>query len=182
MNQTARARQKVINWRKLFGTFGEALVCRWLKVQGWEIIERNWRCGRSPEIDIVARTVEGEIVVIEVKTRSGGLHSCLDNIASAVESVNGKKRRKLMLQSIKYGEVANCRVRRVELIVVAVPPSVLARFKLQLEAECSIREGEAQFQDYLKLDGSLLQVVDEAAQDVDLARLQIIRFDDILGL
>lgn len=182
MNTTALARQKVINWRKLFGAFGESLVCCWLVRHGWEIIERNWRCGRSPEIDIVARAAGGEIVVIEVKTRSVRLESRADNIESAVESVNNRKRRRLTQQSIKYGDIAGCRVRRVDLIVVCVPPSILRQLRLQLEAECARQESESRFQNYLKLDDRLRQAIDEAAQAVALDGFQIIHFEDILLL
>ena len=35
------------------------------------VLERNWRCGRTGEIDIVAR--DGEVLVVcEVKTRGTG--------------------------------------------------------------------------------------------------------------
>lgn len=179
MTSTALAHQKVINWRKLFGAFGESLVCGWLERHGWEIIERNWRCGRSPEIDVVARAADGEIVVIEVKTRSARPHSRLDDIESAIESVNGRKRRRLMQQSMKYGELAGCRVRRVDLIVVCVPSSTLHQLRLQLEAECARQESESRFQHYLKLD-DVRQIIDEMARAVALESLHIICFEDIL--
>lgn len=181
MNPTALARQKVINWKKLFGAFGEALVCRLLEAGGWEIIERNWRSGRSPEIDIVARTNQGEIVVIEVKTRGVRSENRLDNIESAVESVNARKRRKLMQQSVKFGDVSGCRIRRVDLIVVAVPSTVFQLVRRQLEIECARQQRESQFQNYLKLDERLREILDEVAQLVVLESLQIVHFEDILS-
>ncbi len=181
MNTTALARQKVINWRKLFGAFGESLVCRWLVRHGWEIIARNWRCGRSPEIDVVARAPDGEIVVIEVKTRSIRPETRLDNIESAIESVNGRKRRRLMQQSIKYGDIAGCRVRRVDLIVVGAPSSALRQLRLEIEAECARQQRESLFQNYLKLDDTLRHIIDEVARAVVLESLQIICFEDILS-
>ncbi|MET7287612.1 YraN family protein [Streptomyces sp. NPDC005573] len=57
--------------RKGLGRYGEDLAARRLAAAGMEILERNWRCGRTGEIDIVAR--DGDTLVLcEVKTRSGG--------------------------------------------------------------------------------------------------------------
>ncbi len=49
------------------GRYGEQLAVRYLREQGLEIVERNWRCEMG-EIDIVA--LDGRcLVVCEVKTR-----------------------------------------------------------------------------------------------------------------
>ncbi|MFF7239674.1 YraN family protein [Streptomyces collinus] len=57
--------------RRGLGRYGEDLAARRLTEAGMTIVERNWRCGRSGEIDIVAR--EGAtLVVCEVKTRRSG--------------------------------------------------------------------------------------------------------------
>lgn len=45
-------------------------MARHLAGQGWTIIARNVRVGRS-EIDIVARDASGTLVVVEVRSRSG---------------------------------------------------------------------------------------------------------------
>ncbi|MER6956787.1 MULTISPECIES: YraN family protein [unclassified Streptomyces] len=53
------------------GKYGEELAARRLAEAGMTVLERNWRCGRTGEIDIVAR--DGDVLVVcEVKTRSGG--------------------------------------------------------------------------------------------------------------
>ncbi|MFF9378513.1 YraN family protein [Streptomyces griseoluteus] len=57
--------------RSGLGRYGEDLAARRLTEAGMSILERNWRCGRSGEIDIVARD-GGTLVVCEVKTRRGG--------------------------------------------------------------------------------------------------------------
>jgi putative endonuclease len=55
--------------RVALGRYGEELVARYLREQGMEVVERNWRCEHG-EIDIVAR--DGPVLVVcEVKTRSG---------------------------------------------------------------------------------------------------------------
>lgn len=181
MNPTALARHKMINWRKLFGVFGETLVCRWLELRGWEILERNWRTGRSPEIDIVARTGAGEIVVIEVKARSGRLDSRRENVESAIESVNARKRSRLKRQSLDYSCFANCRVRRVDLVVVSIPSNILLWLRARLEAEWARRQSDSQLPNYLKLDCELRKVIDELAQAVALEGVQLIYFEDILS-
>ncbi len=51
------------------GRRGEDLACTLLAQQGYEIVERNWRCARG-ELDIIAR--EGACwAFVEVKTRRG---------------------------------------------------------------------------------------------------------------
>ncbi|MEU9049625.1 YraN family protein [Streptomyces sp. NPDC048384] len=54
--------------RSALGRYGETLAARRLVEAGMTVLERNWRCGRTGEIDIVAR--DGDVLVIcEVKTR-----------------------------------------------------------------------------------------------------------------
>jgi putative endonuclease len=57
--------------RSGLGRYGEDLAARRLTETGMTILRRNWRCGRSGEIDIVARD-GSTLVVCEVKTRRGG--------------------------------------------------------------------------------------------------------------
>ncbi|MET9803284.1 YraN family protein [Streptomyces sp. NPDC006368] len=53
------------------GQYGERLAVRRLRRSGMDVLARNWRCGRTGEIDIVAR--DGDTVVVcEVKTRRAG--------------------------------------------------------------------------------------------------------------
>ncbi|ELS56837.1 YraN family protein [Streptomyces viridochromogenes] len=57
--------------RSALGRYGETLAARRLVEAGMTVLERNWRCGRSGEIDIVAR--DGDVLVVcEVKTRRRG--------------------------------------------------------------------------------------------------------------
>lgn len=55
--------------RRALGQWGEGLAVQHLQAQGFEVLDRNWRC-REGELDIVARE-GGSLVFVEVKTRSG---------------------------------------------------------------------------------------------------------------
>ncbi|MGW5529874.1 YraN family protein [Streptomyces xanthochromogenes] len=62
-----------MNARGALGKYGEDLAVRLLEAAGMKILRRNWRCGRTGEIDIVAHddtSPGGPVLVIcEVKTR-----------------------------------------------------------------------------------------------------------------
>ncbi|MFF7973570.1 YraN family protein [Streptomyces sp. NPDC007905] len=77
--------------RSGLGRYGEDLAARRLAAAGMTILERNWRCGRAGEIDIVARD-GNTLVVCEVKTRRGG---AFQHPMAAVTP--GKARRLLVL-------------------------------------------------------------------------------------
>lgn len=52
------------------GRRGEDIACEYLRGKGYAILARNWRSGRTGELDIVAQRGR-QIVVVEVKTRAG---------------------------------------------------------------------------------------------------------------
>ncbi len=62
---------------KVTGTLGEQLVAQWLRLQGWKILDHQYRC-RWGEIDLIAVRSEGTeerienptLIFVEVKTRS----------------------------------------------------------------------------------------------------------------
>lgn len=69
--------------KRTAGSHYESLVAAFLQKQGFEILERNFRC-RSGEIDIIAR--DGRyLVFIEVKYRSSA------RAGTALEAINAKK-------------------------------------------------------------------------------------------
>lgn len=51
------------------GNLGEDFTAKYLEKRHYKILDRNWRI-REGEIDLVALSPEGEIVFVEVKTRS----------------------------------------------------------------------------------------------------------------
>lgn len=77
------------------GTLAEALVARWLVEQGWEILERRWRCPLG-ELDLVAyrrpscSNASGNLAFVEVKARSSGNWD-----ADGILAVNAQKQTKL---------------------------------------------------------------------------------------
>ncbi len=69
---------------------GEDLAVDFLDGLGWVVLARNWRC-RYGELDVIA--AEGrDLVVVEVKTRSGSLFG---DVAEAVTPAKYQRMRRL---------------------------------------------------------------------------------------
>ena len=82
-------------FRKEIGKWGENLACRYLEENNYKVIERNFYC-RQGEIDIIAKdSKKGEIVFVEVKTRTNFKYG------NPAEAVN-KKKKKHIKQVINY--------------------------------------------------------------------------------
>ena len=73
--------------KDILGRAGEERAVRHLTAQGYEILDRNWRCPQG-ELDIVARR-GGVLVVVEVKTRRSAA------FGHPFEAIDGRKRRRL---------------------------------------------------------------------------------------
>ena len=69
------------------GERGEALAWNFLRKQGYELLERNFRT-RFGEMDVIARK-DGSLVFIEVKTRRN------ERFGIPAEAVDWRKRQKL---------------------------------------------------------------------------------------
>ena len=79
-----------------FGMEGEREAVKYLKKEGYEILETNWHFHRY-EIDIIAK--RGEVLaIVEVKTRA------TDYFGDPEDAVDYKKRRKIVESADAYIE------------------------------------------------------------------------------
>jgi putative endonuclease len=74
--------------RQEFGELGERIAERWLKRQGWRVVQRRFRSGHR-DIDLVVER-EGTVVFVEVKARRGLA------FGDPVEAVNWSKQKELV--------------------------------------------------------------------------------------
>jgi putative endonuclease len=51
------------------GAYGESLVARWYEAHGFTVLDRNWRAGRTGELDLVVGS-PSLVVFCEVKARA----------------------------------------------------------------------------------------------------------------
>jgi len=80
--------------RRHTGESGESLAAKFLKKNGYKIIEQNYRC-KSGEIDIIAR--DGRVLAfIEVKARRTG------GFGGPKWAVTPKKQRKISMVALEY--------------------------------------------------------------------------------
>jgi putative endonuclease len=103
--------------RQRLGSRAEDAAASYLRAQGALILLRNYRC-RCGELDIVAKLSNGELGIVEVRTRSSNVYG------GAAASVDAGKRQRLiraasrLLQQRK--DLARLRV-RFDVIVVCDP-------------------------------------------------------------
>ena len=100
------------------GRYGEALAVRYLREQGMEVLDRNWRCEHG-EVDVVAR--DGDCIVIcEVKTRRSA------DFGEPVEAVTFAKAMRLRRLAAAYlagrGEGAHAAQVRVDVVGILCRP------------------------------------------------------------
>lgn len=89
------------------GLEGEAIAAGYLVRQGYEVVDRNWRCSVG-EADVVARDGD-ETVLVEVKTRvDRGRGECAPELAVGVRKRHTYTRLALMYVSL-HPEVTNVR-------------------------------------------------------------------------
>jgi putative endonuclease len=73
--------------RQAFGELGERIAERWLRRQGWRVVNRRFQNGHR-DIDLVVER-EGTIAFVEVKARKGA------DFGGPVEAVNWRKQKEL---------------------------------------------------------------------------------------
>ena len=61
-------KRRIKLYNQTLGKIGEQKACKYLKIKGYYILERNFKC-KMGEIDIIAKD-KNEIVFVEVKTRT----------------------------------------------------------------------------------------------------------------
>ena len=109
---TTRSAATGAGTRARLGRYGEDLAARYLREQGLEVVERNWRCEHG-EVDIVARQ-GGCLVVCEVKTRRG------TGFGDPVEAVTVAKALRLRRLAAAYVRVRGLHPAQVRIDVVGV--------------------------------------------------------------
>lgn len=106
-----------MNARGAMGKYGESLAARRLTEAGMTVLERNWRCGRTGEIDIVAR--DGDVLVVcEVKTRRA---SAFEHPMAAVTPEKAARLRQLAERWIQAHGGAPPGGVRIDLVGVLLP-------------------------------------------------------------
>lgn len=96
------------------GALGEGIAVAMLESDGYEILDRNWRC-REGEIDVVARDPRADaIAFVEVKTRSG------TGFGHPVEAVHATKLARLRRLAARWLAEHPVRAAQVRIDVVAV--------------------------------------------------------------
>lgn len=103
-----------MNGKKDLGSWGEDRAVRFLRLHGYRIAERNFRC-RQGEIDIVARK-GGFVVFVEVKLRKNTDHG------EAREFVTWSKQRRVICAAELWLVKNNCELQpRFDVIEIYAP-------------------------------------------------------------
>jgi len=89
----------MLNKRQQFGKESEFQAVRYLKKNGYKILEQNYRT-KLGEIDIIAKD-KGTITFIEVKSRRSG------NYGNPKWAVTPKKQRKISMVALYYLKTTN---------------------------------------------------------------------------
>jgi putative endonuclease len=83
-----------MNERQALGRRGEDLALAWYESEGYEVLERNWRCS-SGEADLIL--ARGSVLVVcEVKTRT------TDRFGHPAEAVTTTRQRRLRRTAAEY--------------------------------------------------------------------------------
>ncbi|MEU9296600.1 YraN family protein [Streptomyces sp. NPDC048266] len=115
---TDRNSGSTVRTTRALGRYGEELATRRLTAAGMHILARNWRCGRTGEIDIVAR--DGDTLVIcEVKTRRLG---SFEHPMAAVTPRKADRLRRLAACWLdRHGTTAPLGGIRIDLVGIVLP-------------------------------------------------------------
>ena len=101
--------------RRALGTAGEQRAADFLVDKGYRLLQRNART-QLGEIDIIARSPDGALVFVEVRTRTGRRAAL-----AAVESVDKRKQVRLAALATEYMAARELdESARIDVIAIAV--------------------------------------------------------------
>lgn len=98
--------------RLALGARGEALAADWYLAEGYEVLDRNWRC-RDGELDLVLRRGR-TLVFCEVKTRT------TDAFGVPAEAVTHAKQRRIRRLAARWLDEGSVRPGQIRFDVAAV--------------------------------------------------------------
>jgi putative endonuclease len=91
------------------GLLGEELLSQWVLHKGGVVLEKRWHCSLG-ELDLVALNAQGELIFIEVKTRSAA-NIDQDGVLSVTRSKQAKIIRSAKIYLLRHPQhrSRNCR-------------------------------------------------------------------------
>jgi putative endonuclease len=95
------------------GGAGEDLAAAWYAERGWRVVARNWRSGRTGELDVVALK-GGVLAVCEVKARTS------EAFGTPLEAVTPTKQARIRRLAAAYLAASGVQAGRVRFDVAAV--------------------------------------------------------------
>jgi len=104
--------------KKDIGFIGEDLAINFLEKNGYEILERNYRC-KYGEIDLIAR-IEDRLVFVEVKLKKVCRGILNMPWCKAIEAVDFSKQRKIIKSALNYIQENNIENLGIQLDVVGI--------------------------------------------------------------
>jgi putative endonuclease len=104
--------------KKDIGFIGEDLAINFLEKNGYEILERNYRC-KYGEIDLIAQ-VENKLVFIEVKLKKVCRGILNMPWCKAIEAVDYSKQKKIIKSALNYIQENNIENLGIQFDVVGI--------------------------------------------------------------
>jgi putative endonuclease len=124
MATTAPPAPKETNPHHELGRRGEDLAAKYLESHGLVVLSRNWHC-REGELDLVLTDGRHQLVIAEVKTRTG------TNFGTPAEAVDDEKARRIRATAHKW--LAEFHVPyvdpRFDIVSIIWPPAGRPRIK-----------------------------------------------------
>jgi putative endonuclease len=108
------------------GKWGEELIAQWIPTKGGKVLAQRWHCVLG-EIDVIALNAQGELIFIEVKTRSPR-NIDQDGVLSVTRSKQIKLWKTAQMFLLKHPKHRdrNC---RFDIALVQCQPKALAKSK-----------------------------------------------------